>query len=97
MDLDIIKAQAHCREALETFDDVIPICSQTCCFSALDPSNPHDWTLGRSISDSLLDLCEELWIYGDTTMEMSIDIIHAKNAGIRIRNATDVFAEAYQL
>ena len=61
---NIEKAQRYCREAVELWDDVIPIAPHVYFTQFLDDTKQEDRAAGMDIGLSLLAMCDELWVYG---------------------------------
>lgn len=95
---NIQKAQGYCREAAELWPDVIPIAPHVYCTQFLDDTNPQDRAAGMDIGIALLDICDEIWVYGiDNPSEgMSREIEYAKEHEIPIRDAAEVYRQGQQ-
>ena len=61
---NIQKAQGYCREAVELWPDVIPIAPHVYCTQFLDDTIPQEREAGMDLGIALLDMCDELWVYG---------------------------------
>ena len=61
---NIQKAQGYCREAVELWLDVIPIAPHVYCTQFLDDTIPQEREAGMELGIALLDMCDELWVYG---------------------------------
>lgn len=90
---NITKAQGYCREAARLFPDVIPIAPHVYCTQFLDDTNPDERAVGMELGISLLDICDEIWVYGlDNPSEgMRAEIEYAEENGIPIRDAAEVY------
>ena len=64
LEKNIEKAQHYCREAVELWDDVIPIAPHVYFTQFLDDTKPEERTAGMDMGLSLLAMCDELWVYG---------------------------------
>lgn len=95
MEKNIIKAQGYCREAVELWPDVLPIAPHVYCTQFLDDTNPKERAVGMDMGISLLSMCDEIWVYGiDNPSEgMRNEIAYAKEHGIHVRDAADVYRE----
>jgi len=95
---NIIKAQGYCREAVELFPDVIPIAPHVYFTQFLDELNPDERALGMDMGIALLDICDELWVYGieNPSEGMSREIEYAREHGIPIRDAAEVYRQGQQ-
>ena len=61
---NIQKAQGYCREAVDLWPDVIPIAPHVYCTQFLDDTIPQEREAGMELGIALLDMCDELWVYG---------------------------------
>lgn len=95
---NITKAQGYCREAVELFPDVIPIAPHVYFTQFLDELNPDERALGMDMGIALLDICDELWVYGieNPSEGMSREIEYAKEHEIPIRDAAEVYRQGQQ-
>lgn len=95
---NITKAQGYCREAVELFPDVIPIAPHVYCTQFLDDTNPQDRAAGMDMGIALLDICDEIWVYGieNPSEGMSREIEYAKEHEIPIRDAAEVYRQGQQ-
>lgn len=95
---NIIKAQGYCREAVEFFPDVIPIAPHVYFTQFLDELNPDERALGMDMGITLLDICDELWVYGieNPSEGMSREIEYAREHEIPIRDAAEVYQQGQQ-
>ena len=56
----------------------------------LDDNNPKDREVGLAAGMSLLWLCDEVWVFGDTVTDgMSAELKFCKNLNIRVRKITE--------
>lgn len=90
---NITKAQGYCREAAQLFPDVIPIAPHIYCTQFLDDTIPNERVVGMELGISLLDICDEIWVYGlDNPSEgMRAEIEYATENGIPIRDAAEIY------
>ena len=90
---NIIKAQGYCREASELFPDVIPIAPHVYFTQFLNELEPAERAEGMEMGIALLDMCAEIWVYGieNPSEGMKAEIEYAKEHGITIRDAADVY------
>lgn len=90
---NIAKAQGYCREAVELFPDVIPIAPHVYFTQFLNELEPAERAEGMEMGIALLDMCSEIWVYGmDNPSEgMKAEIEYAKEHGITIRDAADIY------
>lgn len=65
---NIERARKYCREALLN-DGCIPIAPHTYFTQFLDDTNAIERTIGMECGIELLDMCDELWVFGDTISE----------------------------
>lgn len=90
---NITKAQGYCREAARLFPDVIPIAPHVYCTQFLDDTIPDERAVGMELGISLLDICDEIWVYGldNPSAGMRAEIEYAEENGIPIRDAAEVY------
>lgn len=90
---NIEKAQGYCREAVELFPDVVPIAPHVYCTQFLDDTNDDERAAGMEMGITLLDMCSEIWVYGmeNPSEGMKAEMEHAKEHGITIRDAAEVY------
>lgn len=86
---NIEKAQRYCREAVELWDDVIPIAPHVYFTQFLDDTKQEERAAGMDMGLSLLAMCDELWVYGieNPSKGMRSEIEYAKQHQIPIRDA----------
>ena len=100
---DILKnltaAAGYCREVVETWPEVIPIAPHLYFTQFLNDNKPRERSLGMEMGLELLDMCEELWVYGiDNPSEgMKAELEYAKSHGITIRDGFALRKEASTL
>lgn len=90
---NIEKAQRYCREAVELWDDVIPIAPHVYFTQFLDDTKPEERAAGMDMGLSLLAMCDELWVYGieNPSEGMRSEIEYAKQHQIPIRDAAELY------
>lgn len=90
---NITKAQEYCREAIEAFPDVLPLAPHVYFTQFLNDTIPHEREVGMKLGIELLDLCDELWVYGaHISKGMVEEIEYADDNGIPVKSAAEVFA-----
>lgn len=96
MEKNIIKAQNYCREAVELYPDVVPIAPHVYCTQFLDDTNPDERAVGMEMWIALLDMCDELWVYGieNPSEGMQQEIEYATEHGITIRDVAEIYKAA---
>lgn len=96
MEKNIIKAQGYCREAAELWPDVVPIAPHVYCTQFTDDTIPAERELGMELGIAMLDMCDELWVYGieNPSEGMRREIEYAKANGIPVRDAAEVYQSA---
>lgn len=89
---NIQKAQGYCREAVDLWPDVIPIAPHVYCTQFLDDTIPQEREAGMELGIALLDMCDELWVYGinNPSEGMKKEIAYAKEHGIPVKDAADL-------
>lgn len=99
---DILKnltnAAGYCREVVEKWPEVIPIAPHLYFTQFLNDNRPNERSLGMEMGLELLDMCEELWVYGmDNPSEgMKAELEYAKENGITIRDGFELRKEIGQ-
>lgn len=80
------QAREYCREIMTRWPDVIPIAPHVYFTQFLDDTKPNERSLGLDAGIALLDMCDELWVYGlDNPSEgMQAEIDYARENGIEI-------------
>ena len=78
---NIEKAQRYCREAVELWDDVIPIAPHVYFTQFLDDTKQEERAAGMDMGLSLLTMCDEL----------RNEIEYAKQHQIPIRDAAELY------
>ena len=89
---NVQKAQEYCREAMELWPDVLPLAPHVYFTQFLDDSVPRERAIGLAAGISLLDMCDELWVYGmqNPSEGMAAEIAYAKEHGIPIVDAAEL-------
>lgn len=92
---NLTNAAGYCREVVEQWPDVIPIAPHIYFTQFLNDNKPSERSLGLEMGLALLDLCDELWVYGiDNPSEgMKAEIEYAKEHDIEIRDGFEVRKE----
>ena len=90
---NIEKAQRYCREAVELWDDVIPIAPHVYFTQFLDDTKQEERAAGMDMGLSLLAMCDELWVYGieNPSEGMRNEIEYAKQHQIPIRDTAELY------
>lgn len=65
---NIERARKYCRDALLN-DGCIPIAPHTYFTQFLDDTNAIERAIGMECGIELLDMCDELWVFGTTISE----------------------------
>lgn len=92
---NIQKAQGYCREAVNLWPDVIPIAPHVYFTQFLDDTMPQERKAGMELGIALLEICDELWVYGmdNPSAGMKNEIAYAAEHGIPVRDAADVYRD----
>lgn len=92
-DWNVQKAQEYCREAMEIWPDVLPLAPHVYFTQFLDDSVERERALGLAAGISLLDMCDELWVYGldNPSAGMIAEIEHAKEHGIPVIDTAELY------
>lgn len=85
---NIQKARAYCRVIVTFYPDVIPIAPHLYFTQFLDDGKPNERSLGMEAGLALLDMCDEIWVFGlDNPSEgMKAEIDYAHKNGIPLRS-----------
>lgn len=70
-------AIGYCRRVIQ--DGYMPIASHLLYPQILDDKNPAERELGLSFGLALLQMCDEVWVFGKVTKGMAGEIEEAKN------------------
>lgn len=89
---NIQQAREYCREIMTRWPDVIPIAPHVYFTQFLDDTKPTEQSLGLDAGIALLDMCDELWVYGlDNPSEgMQAEIDYSMENGIKILNGYEM-------
>ena len=83
-------ARQCCKRVLHDTDDM-PIAPHIYFTQFMDDDNPAERAKGIGFGLELLELCKELWVFGDKTSSgMCAEILHAKLHGIPIKYIRDM-------
>ena len=88
---NIREARGYCQVVMKNYPDVIPIAPHVYFTQFLDDTNPTERSLGMEAGLALLDMCDEIWVYGLTNPSegMQAEIEYALKNGIKIRDGFD--------
>lgn len=94
---NIQKAQEYCKEAMSLWPDVIPVAPHVYFTQFLDDDDPADQRKGLEAAEKLLDMCDEIWVFGmdNPTESMRREIAYAEEHKIPIRNTANIFQYGY--
>ena len=73
---NIAAAKRYCRRAI--IDGVVPIAPHVYFTQFLDDDIGDERKLGMKAAIELLELCHEVWVYGDPTEGMTAEIKYAQ-------------------
>ena len=84
----IQNARIYCAWAMLNFPDVVPIAPHIYFTQFLNDKLPDERTLGMDAGMALLDMCDELWVYGvdSPSAGMRAEIERARQRGITVRD-----------
>lgn len=76
---------------IKNYPDVVPIAPHIYFTQFLDDTNPTERALGMEAGLALLDMCDEIWVYGlkNPSAGMQAEIDYALKNGIKIRDGFD--------
>ena len=83
-------AIGYCRRVIK--DGYMPIASHLLYPQILDDKNPAERELGLSFGLALLQMCDEVWVFGKVTKGMAGEIEEAKKLKKQIRYFEEVDA-----
>ena len=85
---NIQKARAYCRAVTQFYPDIIPIAPHVYFTQFLNDNIPNERSLAMEAGLALLDMCDEIWVYGlDNPSEgMQAEIDYALKNGITVRD-----------
>jgi len=85
---NLTDAARYCRDVLMQHPDVIPIAPHVFFSQFLDDEIPGERVIGMEAGLALLDMCDEIWVYGITNPSegMRAEIDYALKNGIKIRD-----------
>ena len=85
---NIREARGYCQVVIKNYPDVIPIAPHIYFTQFLDDTNPTERSLGMEAGLALLDMCDEIWVYGlnNPSKGMQAEIDYALKNGIKIRD-----------
>lgn len=83
-------AIGYCRSVIQ--DGYMPIASHLLYPQILDDKNPAERELGLSFGLALLQMCDEVWVFGKVTKGMAGEIEEAKKLKKQIRYFEEVDA-----
>ena len=86
-----LKARCICRIIMNHHPDVIPIAPHIYFTQFLSDTDQTERALGMEAGLALLDMCDEMWVYGlkNPSEGMRAEIDYALKKGIKIRNGFD--------
>ena len=81
--LNITRAKWYCREVAKRGH--IPIAPHVYCTQFLEDTDPEEREMGMEIGLNLLDICDEVWVFGyQLSTGMKAEIERAANKGIPV-------------
>ena len=85
-------AQLYCRAIIKTLPDVVPIAPHLLFTQFLNDEDPWERSLGLAAGIALLDICDEMWVFGldKPSKGMKAEIEYAKEYGIPVRDGFKV-------
>ena len=85
-------AKFYCSQIMKECPDVIPIAPHVYFTQFLDDKKPTERSLGMEAGLALLDMCDEIWVYGlqNPSEGMQAEIDYALKNGIKIRDGYDL-------
>lgn len=79
---NILRAQQYCRKAVD--EGYMPIAPHLFYPQFLDDGDPEERERGLRMGLSLLDLCDEVWVFGEPSAGMQKEIDYAVKHNIPI-------------
>lgn len=88
---NIRDAQGYCSVIMLNYPDVIPIAPHIYFTQFLDDTAPTERSLALEAGLALLDMCDEIWVYGlqNPSEGMRAELRYALAHGIKIRDGFD--------
>ena len=80
---NIQRAQRYCRMAVD--EGYMPIAPHLFYPQFLDDDDSEERTLGMTFGLALLDLCDEIWVFGEPTPGMAVEIAFTAERHIPIK------------
>ena len=90
VDVNVAAAIEYCRKVIR--DGYMPIASHLLYPQILNDNNPTERELGLSFGLALLQMCDEVWVFGKVTKGMDGEIEEAKKLKKQIRYFEEVDA-----
>lgn len=81
-------ARIYCAKVMREHPDVIPIAPHVYFTQFLDDAVPTERSLGMEAGLALLEMCDELWVYGigQESEGMTAEIKRAQELGIPVKD-----------
>lgn len=97
-EVNIIKAQEYCKEAMEMWPDVIPVAPHVYFTQFLDDSKNRERKMGMDAGRYLMALCDEVWVFGmdNPSGGMAAEIALATGLGIKIVDAVQLYSKTWK-
>lgn len=95
---NIREARYICHMVMNYHPDTIPIAPHIYFTQFMDDTNPNERSRGMEAALTLLDMCDEIWVYGinNPSEGMRTEIEYARKNGIKIRNGFDLSVKKMQ-
>ena len=88
---NLANARRYCRQVMELMPDAIPVAPHLYFTQFLDDTVEDERDRGLSAGIDLLDMCDEIILFGEPSEGMSREIQYAKEHAIPIRDAAEIF------
>lgn len=85
---NLLEARNYCKVIMQCYPDVVPIAPHVYFTQFLNDNIPTERSLGMKAGLALLDMCDEIWVFGlDNPSEgMRAEIEYAHQNGIPLRS-----------
>lgn len=90
MKYNLKKAAEYCRSVALSFD-TIPIAPHLYFTQFMDDNNPLERKMGMEMGVDILNICDELWVFGEPTEGMKAEIKVAESIGMPIQYKPENF------
>ena len=88
IEANLARVRSYCRMAVNR--GFAPLATHLAVCSFLNDNNPDERALGLTVDAALMNVCDELWVFGDRISEgMAIELDAFRQTGKPIRRFTE--------